>query len=155
PVLLSRASTTPGVYEARKSLGWAVLVTGLVLLTLPAVAVYLRHLLLEQVVGHSGERLPVWFQLLQQAGIARVASKPQLVAFADLGFERAAVLFALPIAAGLPQALVYLSLAGALAAALAALAASLVAISAILAEDVVHGLPNETVPDSARIGTGR
>ena len=45
PALLSRPGTTPGVYEARKSLGWAVLVVGLVLLTLPAVAVYLRALL--------------------------------------------------------------------------------------------------------------
>ncbi len=155
PVLLSRASTTPGVYEARKSVGWAVLVVGLVMLTLPAVAVYLRTLLLEQVVGQSGERLPIWFQLLQQSGIARIASKTQVVGFSDIGFERDAALFALPIAAGFPQALVYLSLAGALAAALAALSASLVAISTILAEDVVHGLPNETAPDSARIGTAR
>ena len=155
PVLLSRASTTPGVYEARKSVGWAVLVVGVVMLTLPATAVYLRTLLLEQVVGQSGERLPIWFQLLQQSGIARIASKTQVVGFSDIGFERDAALFALPIAAGFPQALVYLSLAGALAAALAALSASLVAISSIIAEDVVHGLPNETAPDSARIGTAR
>ena len=45
----------------------------------------------------------------------------------SIGFERDAVLFALPIAAGLPQVIVYLALAGALAAALAALAASLMA----------------------------
>src|SRR5206468_11564980 len=32
PTLLTRSGTTPGVYEARKSLGWAVLVAGLVLL---------------------------------------------------------------------------------------------------------------------------
>jgi cation/acetate symporter len=155
PVLLSRAGTTPGVYEARKSVGWAVLVVGLVMLTLPAIAVYLRTLFLEQVVGQSGDRLPIWFQLLQQSGIARIASKTQVVGFSDVGFERDAALFALPIAAGFPQALVYLSLAGALAAALAALSASLVAISAILSEDIVHGLPNETAPDSARIGTAR
>ena len=155
PVLLSRASTTPGVYEARKSMGWAVLVAGLVMLTLPAIAVYLRALFLEQVVGQPGERLPIWFQLLQQSGIARIASKTQVVGFSDVGFERDAALFALPIAAGFPQALVYLSLAGALAAALAALSASLVAISAILSEDIVHGLPNEIAPDSARIGTAR
>ena len=72
-----------------------------------------------------------------------------------ISFERDAALFALPIAAGFPQVLVYLALAGALAAALAALASSLVAIAAILAEDVVHGLPNETAPDAARIGTAR
>ena len=51
PTLLPRSGTTPGVYEARKSCGWAVLVSGVVLLTLPAIAVYLRSLLLEQVVG--------------------------------------------------------------------------------------------------------
>ena len=56
-----------------------------------------------------------------------------------------------PIAAGFPQVLVYLALAGALAAALAALAASLMATAAILSEDVVHGLQPETAPDSARI----
>ena len=98
----------------------------------------------------------MWFQLLQQAGIARVDGQGAAwSALGSIGFERDAVLFALPIAAGLPQVLVYLALAGALAAALAALAASLVALAAILSEDVVHGLPNETVPDSARIGTAR
>jgi cation/acetate symporter len=155
PTLLPRSGTTPGVYEARKSGGWAVLVVGLVLLTLPAVAVYLRSFVLDQVVNMPPDRLPVWFQLLQQAGIARIDARAPLVGLGNVGFERDAVLFALPIAAGLPQVIVYLSLAGALAAALAALAASMVAAAAILSEDVVHGLPNETVPDSARVGTAR
>jgi cation/acetate symporter len=155
PALLPRAGTTPGVYEARKSGGWAVLVVGLVLLTLPAIAVYLRSFVLEQVVNVAPDRLPAWFQLLQQSGIARIDGKAPLVAFTSVGFERDAVLFALPVAAGMPQAIVYLALAGALAGAMAALAASMVAAAAILSEDVVHGLSNETVPDSARIGTAR
>jgi len=155
PALLPRAGTTPGVYEARKSGGWAILVVGLVLLTLPAIAVYLRSFVLEQVVNVAPDRLPAWFQLLQQAGIARIEGKAPLVGFTSVGFERDAVLFALPVAAGMPQVIVYLALAGALAAAMAALAASMVAAAAILSEDVVHGLPNETVPDSARIGTAR
>jgi cation/acetate symporter len=155
PALLSRSGTTPGVYEARKSLGWAVLVAGLVLLTLPAVAVYLRSMIIDQVAGHAVDRLPAWFQVLQQAGIAKVDAKAPLVKLAGISFERDATLFALPIAAGLPQVIVYLALAGALAAALAALASSLVATAAIVAEDVIHGLPNETVSDGARIGTVR
>ncbi|MBV8836574.1 MAG: sodium:solute symporter, partial [Alphaproteobacteria bacterium] len=154
PALVARCGTTPGVYEARKSLGWAVLVAGLILLTLPAFAVYLRALVLEQVVGHPGAGPPIWFQLLQQAGIARIESKTQLVTLAAIGFERDAVLFALPIAAGLPQVLVYLALAGALAAALAALASALMALAAILAEDVVHGLRGDFA-EPGRIGTAR
>ena len=74
---------------------------------------------------------------------------------ASISFERDATLFALPIAAGFPQVLVYLALAGALAAALAALASSLVTGAAILAEDVIYGLPNETAPDAARMSTAR
>jgi cation/acetate symporter len=155
PALLPRSGTTPGVYEARKAGGWAMLVIGLVLLTVPAVAVYLRSMLLDQVVNAPVDRLPVWFQLLQQAGIARVEARGELLALSSIGFERDAVLFALPIAAGLPQVIVYLALAGALAAALAALSASMVAAASILSEDVVHGLPNETATDSARIGTTR
>lgn len=156
PTLLSRCGTTPGVYEARKSLGWAVLVTGIVLMTLPAVAVYLRYLVLDQVVGQPAGALPGWFQMLQQAGIARVDGKAQVVTLGAISFERDAALFALPIAAGMPQVLVYLALAGALAAALAALSASLTAIAAIVAEDVVHGLDSEVVPpDAARISTAR
>jgi cation/acetate symporter len=106
-------------------------------------------------VAHPNDGLPVWFQLLQQAGIARITTKSQLVTLGSISFERDAVLFALPIAMGLPQVLVYLALAGALAAALAALASSLVALAAILAEDVLHGLKGEMVSDAARVGSAR
>jgi cation/acetate symporter len=155
PSLLSRPASTPGVYEARKSFGWAVLVGGLVLLTIPAVAIFLRALVVEQVIGQPVDRLPAWFQALQHAGIVRVEGTTPTVGFASVSFERDAALFALPVAAGFPQALVYLALAGALAASLAALAAALVAIAAILSEDIVHGLQRETAPDAARIATAR
>jgi cation/acetate symporter len=131
------------------------MVCGFVLLTLPAVAVFLRVLLLDQVIGQPADRLPAWFKALQQAGIARVDVTAPTVAFANVSFERDATLFALSFAAGFPQVLVYLALAGALAAALAALAAALVAAAAILSEDIVHGLRPETAPESARVGAAR
>jgi cation/acetate symporter len=143
------------VYEARKSFGWAVLITGIVLLTLPAVAIFLRSLLLDQVIGQPVDRLPAWFQALQQVNIARVEGNAPTVAFTSVSFERDAALFALPYAAGFPQALVYLALAGGLAAALAALAAALMAAGAILSEDVVHGLQRDAAPDHNRVGATR
>ncbi|HZT47941.1 MAG TPA: sodium:solute symporter [Hyphomicrobiaceae bacterium] len=155
PALLLRSGTTPGVYEARKALGWAVLVAGLVLMTLPAIAVYLRAAMFDQVVGHAGDRLPAWFEVLQQAGIAKLDARAQVVKLSSISFERDAVLFALPVAAGFPQVLIYLALAGALAASLAGLAAALVALAAMVAEDIVHGLPAGTVPDGVRINTAR
>ncbi len=155
PTLLPRSGTTPGVYEARKSLGWAVLVVAIVLLTLPAVAVYVRFLLFEQVIGQAPDQLPAWFQILQQAGIAQIEPGSQAVSLGRLGFERDAVLFALPIAAQFPQVLVYLALLGALAAALTALSASLFALAAIVAEDVVRNAPVEVASDGARLGRAR
>lgn len=151
PGLLARAGSAPGIYEARKTAGWAVLIAGLVLMTLPAVVVYFRARILEQVVGQATDRLPAWFTTLQQAGIAKIEAKTQLILLSQVHFERDATLFSLPVAMGFPQVLVYLALAGALAAALAALATSLMAAAAILSEDVVIGLLDDDAPDRARI----
>jgi cation/acetate symporter len=155
PSLLLRPGSTPGVHETRKSFGWAVLIIGVVLLTLPAVAVYLRVMLLDQVIGQPVDRLPAWFEALQRARIARVEAAGPTVAFANISFDRDAVLFSLSFAAGFPLVLVYLALAGALAAALAALGAALVASAALTSEDIVHGLRREVPPDGARIASAR
>lgn len=155
PVLLARSGTTPGVYEARKSLGWAVLVAGIVVLTLSAAAVFLRFLFVDQLVGTVADHLPAWFATLRELGAASVDSKASLVALADIGFQRDAALFALPIAAGLPQALVYLALAGAVAAGLAAISAAITTLGAILSEDVLLGLADVGADDRARVGTAR
>jgi cation/acetate symporter len=107
------------------------------------------------VIGAPADRLPAWFQGLQQAGIARVDATTPTVSFVNVSFDRDAVWFALSFAAGFPRALVYLSLAGALAAALAALAAGFLAGATVLAEDIVHGLQAEPASDRARIGATR
>lgn len=155
PVLLSRPGSTPSVHETRKSLGWAVLIVAVVLLTLPAVAIYLRVMLLENVIGQPADRLPAWFDGLQKAAIARVDGTGPTVAFVNVSFDRDAVLFSLSFAAGFPQALVYLALAGAFAAALAALAAALVGSAALMSEDIVHGLRAEVASDGTRVGSAR
>jgi cation/acetate symporter len=155
PALLNRPGSTPGVHEARESFGWAVMIAGVVFLTLPAIAIFLRQMLLDQVVGQPADRLPTWFQMLAQMGVARIDATGPTVSFTNISFDRDAAWFALSYAAGFPQVLVYLSLAGALAAALAALAAGLLAGANILSEDIVHGLRAEPASDGARIGTAR
>jgi cation/acetate symporter len=155
PLLLSRPGSTPSVHETRKSFGWAVLIVGIVLLTLPATAIFLRVLLLDQVIGQPVDRLPLWFEALQKAGIARVDATGPTVAFVNVSFDRDAVLFSLSFAAEFPQTLVYLALAGALAAALAALTGALVASAALVSEDIIHGLQTEVAPDASRVGSAR
>ena len=155
PVLLNRPGATPSVHDARKSLGWAVMIASIVFLTLPAIAVFLRQMVLDQVVGQPADRLPSWLQALELVGVARVDPTGPTVSFINISFDRDAAWFALSYAAGFPNALIYLSLAGAVAAALAALAAGLLAGANILSEDIVHGLRAEPATDAARIGTAR
>jgi cation/acetate symporter len=155
PSLLMRPGSTPGVHEARKSFGWAVLIAGVVLLTLPAVAIYLRVLLLEQVVGQPIDRLPAWFLTLRDLGVASVDPTGPTVRLVNISFDRDAVLFALSYAAGFPQVLAYLALAGGLAAALLALTSALLASAAIVSEDVVHGLRAEPASETARVLAAR
>lgn len=154
PALLARAGTTIGVYEARKSMGWAVLIAAATLLTLVAAAVYLRGYVVDQIIGSPGGRLPVWFQALQQSGLASVATKSAAVTFEAISFRRDGVLFALPIAAGLPMTVVYLALAGAIAAALAAVAAGLTTLGLSLAEDA-FAYPVRSGDEPARVMTAR
>jgi cation/acetate symporter len=155
PVLLNRPGATPSVHDARKSLGWAVMIVSIVFMTLPAIAVFLRQMVLDQVVGQPADRLPSWLQALELVGVARVDPTGPTVSFINISFDRDAAWFALSYAAGFPNALVYLSLAGAVAAAMAALAAGLLAGANILSEDIVHGLRAEPATDAARTGTAR
>src|SRR6185312_5596608 len=51
PWLLPRVAAAPSVYEARKALSWATVFSGLVLLTLSSVAVFMRDFALETVMS--------------------------------------------------------------------------------------------------------
>ena len=155
PQQLMRANVSPAVYEARKSMGWAVLITGFVFLTLAAVAVYLRGLVMEQVIGARVDQLPLWFKAMQQTGMASINKTSDVVSIASVTYRRDAMLFALPLAAGFPRALQYLSLAGGLAACLAAITAALVCLGAMIGEDIVHGIDREMPSDGARVGAAR
>jgi cation/acetate symporter len=155
PSQLMRANVSPAVYEARKSMGWAVLITGFVFLTTASVAVYLRGLVLEQVIGANVDQLPLWFKAMQQTGMASINKASDIVTIANVTFRRDAMLFALPLAAGFPRALQYLSLAGGLAACLAAMTSALVCLGSMLAEDIVHGIHRDPPSDGARVVTAR
>jgi len=73
PSLLTRVASTPGVYEARKSLGWATLFLGVLFLTMTAVAAFLREPLISLVAGGSaGAQVPDWLTRLQAAGVAQL-----------------------------------------------------------------------------------
>jgi cation/acetate symporter len=154
PTMLARSGVATSVYEARKSMGWAVLITTFVLLTLASIAAFLRGYLAD-LIGLPGSQLPVWFQALQQYGWADVASKSSIVTLGGISLKRDATLFALAVAGGLPSGIVYLVMAGALAAALAAATAGLTTLAAILAEDVLQTGDFDSTEEPGRVGIAR
>lgn len=151
PWLLPRTTTTPGVYETRKSLGWAVCVVGVLVLTTSAMAVFLRDIVLDQLVGRASTQLPKWFEMLSVSGATAVDGRLPKLPLQSFSFKRDSVLFALPVAAQLPAVIVYLTFAGAAAASFAAASAATLALGTLLAEDGFNGSRWELTAQSARL----
>lgn len=153
PWLLPRVAGAPGVYESRKALGWATVFFGVTMLTISALAVFLREYALDAVLNARAGALPTWLSSLVAAGFAQVdtatASAP--LSFNAMRFDRDGVLFALPLAVGLPATFVYLTYAGAIAASMIAAGATVISLASILSEDVVQGLSWEPSSDASRI----
>ena len=160
PWLLPRIAITPGVYQARKSLGWATLLFGILMLTAASIAVFSRTLLLESTATGT---IPDWLRMLATMGYADVDVKPPLAAgpeqfgnlLTNLTISRDVVLFALPMAARLSQTFVALAVAGAIAACLSGASAAAAALAASLAEDVINATKAEPPPDPQRLALAR
>jgi cation/acetate symporter len=155
PGLLLRAGTTTGVQDARKSMGWAVLILGFILLTLVSCAIFARAILIEQIVGVPLNRTPAWFQALADQGFVATTGRGGATAVSSLQWHRDGVLLGLPDMIGLPAGIAYLLAAGVLAAAMAAIAAHGLALAMSLSEDVIHGTDPDRVADGPRVLTAR
>lgn len=151
PWLLPRVAASPGVYDARKALGWATAFAGLGLLTVSSVAVFMRDFALDTVMSDRVGPLPDWLYEAANAGLISFEQTATRLTFETLKFDRDGVLFALPIAAQLPRAFEYVLLAGALAAALLSAGATIVSLAAVLSEDVVQGPSWEPASPARRI----
>jgi cation/acetate symporter len=154
PWLLPRVAATPGVYEARKSIGWATVIFGLIMITLASIAVFMREYVF-LVVKDPAQQVPVWLSQLAALDLAGIDTASSKLDLRSLSFRRDAILPALPMAAGMPPFLLYVALAGAVAAALAAAGAAVGALANILTEDIVYGLSWEPAPTPIRLTAGR
>jgi cation/acetate symporter len=155
PWLLNRVAATPGVYIARKSLGWATVLFGVLMLTLASAAVFLRSFVFQIFSGPSAGTQPEWLKTLISIGNARTDVQDGPVKLLSMTFDRDGVLFDLPIAAGLPSAALYLIAAGVLATCLAAAGSALLSLANSLAEDIATGLTFEPRTDGVRLVLAR
>lgn len=155
PGHLGRCAVTTSVYETRKSLGWSVLVAGILIMTLSANAVFFREILMNQLAGAVAGNLPPGIKMLFEHGLAGLDPAATKLAATSFTFKRDGVVIALPMLMGFPVVLVLLVAAGVLAAALSAVAASLTQLAIIVGEDVVIGLPGEAPSASSRMLAAR
>jgi cation/acetate symporter len=154
PWLIPRVTMTPGVYETRKSLGWATVYFSLIMLTAAAVAVYMRDYLMDVVNGGAPAALPEWMRRLVDLGFATVDTAVPLT-YTGFAIARDAVLLSLPVAAEMPSVFVYFAATGIVAAALVGAGAVASALGNVIAEDVVNGLSWEPLPRTGRVHMGR
>lgn len=155
PWLLPRVAVAPGIYEARKSLGWSTVFAGFVLLTLSSAAVFMRDFALDAVASDRIGALPEWLKNAASMGFVSYDSAAARLEFATLAFNRDTILFTLPIAANLPIVFCYLLMAGGLAAALVSAGATAVSLAAVLGEDVVQGMSWDPASKDNRIWLSR
>ncbi len=155
PWLLPRVSATPGVYEARKSLGWATVIYGVVMLTLIAIAIFMRHYMFEAVLVPQPDGVAPVLKPLIEHGYVKLDSESSRVLVTTLFMKRDAVLFSLPMAASFPNTFWMLAVAGGLAMALAAISATALALGNVISEDVVHGLTWAPIDTAPRLLAGR
>jgi len=153
PHVIIRFYTVPRVRDARASAGWALLFIAILYTTAPAVAVFARINLLQTVAGQSYADLPDWFRTWERVELIRFQDRNgdgrvQIAGPAardangapianELDVDRDIMVLANPEIAGLPDWVVGLVAAGALAAALSTAAGLLLVVSSAVSHDLL------------------
>ncbi len=151
PSLLSRAVTTPSVFDTRKSVGWAVVLLGLLLMTFSSIAVFERAIVMEQFSGATNVSLQPGLRRLIELGYATIPQGEARLGVTSVHFDRDSMLLALPVLMGMPQAVVNLIAAGILAAGLAGAGLAVTQIAVIVGEDVVQGPASRQAGEAQRL----
>jgi|TARA_B110000438_G_C15817914_1_gene652833 cation/acetate symporter len=143
PHVIIRFFTVPNVRDARRSAGYALIFIAILYTTAPAVAAFARTNLINTVNNIEYSAVPEWFTQWESTSLITFDDKNndgriQFVGNSDaneLNVNRDIIVLANPEIAGLPNWVVALVAAGALAAALSTAAGLLLVISTSVAHD--------------------
>lgn len=145
PHVIIRFFTVPSVRDARRSAGFALIFIAILYTTAPAVAAFARTNLITTVSNIEYTAVPEWFSKWETTGLISFEDKNndgriQYVGDPErneLEVNRDIMVLANPEIAGLPNWVVALVAAGALAAALSTAAGLLLVISTAVAHDLL------------------
>ena len=145
PHVIVRFFTVKKVSDARKSAGWALLFIAILYTTAPAVAVFSRTNLIETVSEKPYKNMPEWFSKWETTGLLKFNDKNDdgLIQYSsdqitnELYISPDIMVLANPEIAKLPNWVIALLAAGALAAALSTAAGLLLVISSSISHDLL------------------
>ena len=153
PHVIIRFYTVPKVRDARISVGWALLFIAILYTTAPAVSVFARTNLLNTVSEQPYSEMPEWFTTWESTGLISYEDNNQdgLIQFVgpeaqtptgepitnELTIDQDIMVLANPEISGLPNWVIGLVAAGALAAALSTAAGLLMVVSSAVSHDLL------------------
>ncbi len=163
PHVIVRFFTVKKVSDARKSAGWALLFISILYTTAPAVAVFSRINLIETVSNKKHASLPKWFDKWEATGLISYEDKNQdgLVQYVadpqinELKVDADIMVLANPEIANLPNWVIAIMAAGALAAALSTAAGLLLVISSSVSHDLIKKMIKPDVSEKGELIAAR
>jgi cation/acetate symporter len=178
PHVIVRFFTVKKVKDARKSAGYALLLIAILYTTAPAVAVFAKTNLINTVSNQEYSSMPEWFKKWEKTGLLTFtdlnndgkinyyndASKDEaFLATAaqnglkgnELKIDNDIMVLANPEIANLPNWVIALLAAGALAAALSTAAGLLLVISSSVSHDLIKKMINPNISDKNELWAAR
>ena len=166
PHILVRFYTTKSVRAARYSAGWALVFIAALYTTAPAVAVFAKTNLLDQMANKSYEDRPDWVRNWEETGLISFVDENGNGQVDSLTSARAKVpgelevspdimVLANPEIAGLPAPVIGLVAAGGLAAALSTASGLLLVIGSAVGHDLYYKRLRPNATEKQRVMAGR
>jgi len=163
PHVIVRFFTVKKVSDARKSAGWALLFIAILYTTAPAIAVFSRTNLIETVSNQPYREMPEWFDKWETTGLLGFTDKNEdgLIQYTadtttnELTVDADIMVLANPEIAQLPNWVIALLAAGALAAALSTAAGLLLVISSAVSHDLLKKMVMPNISDKGELIAAR
>lgn len=180
PHVIVRFFTVKNVKDARKSAGLALVFIAILYTTAPAIAVFARTNLIETVSNKEYAEMPQWFKNWEKTGLLMFNDKnadgkiqyvkgdafvlkdgkpqkdqPNPESVNELYIDNDIMVLANPEIAKLPNWVIALVAAGALAAALSTAAGLLLVISAAVSHDLIKKMVNPTISEKGELWSAR
>ena len=163
PHVIVRFFTVKKVSDARKSAGWALLFIAILYTTAPAIAVFARTNLIETVSEKEYSDMPYWFKKWEDTGLLKFEDKndDNIIQYLgdeqlnELTIDKDIMVLANPEIAQLPNWVIALLAAGAIAAALSTAAGLLLVISSSISHDLIKRMINPQISDKGELIAAR